>query len=106
MKQKAHQAETSDDTQSFITGGTPVVNARDKKVAAKVDQNWLSKLGNLFNLSYLQENSSSEMIQHTMKFIKESVGCSKDIMLFITKKRLGKLIGKDMSDSHRKKYLK
>lgn len=51
MKQKAHQAETIDVTQSFITGGSPVVNASDQKVAAKVDQNWLSKLGNLFNLN-------------------------------------------------------
>jgi hypothetical protein len=38
-----------------------------------------------------------------MKLIKESIGCCKDVTLFIIKKRLAKLLGKDMSDGQRKK---
>ena len=38
--------------------------------------------------------------------MKESIGCCKDVTLLLVKKRLGKLIGKDMTDVQRKKYLK
>jgi hypothetical protein len=38
-----------------------------------------------------------------LKFIKDSIGCCKDVILFIVKKRLGKLIATDMPEIQRKK---
>ena len=41
-----------------------------------------------------------------MKFVKESIKGCKDVTLFIIKKILGRLIGRDMPDFLRKKCLK